>query len=69
MQLHILQNHDRNTKFKGLESTNFIFKENKHEYIENDCIVTKVLIMALSPCGGIMSNYFVIVMGKYSQNN
>lgn len=25
--------------------------------------------MALSPGGGIMSNYFVVVMGKYSQNN
>lgn len=35
---------------------------------KNDCIVTKVLIMALSPGGG-MSNDFVVVMGKYSQNN
>lgn len=36
-------------------------------YKKNDCIVTKVLIMAMSPGDGIMSDYFV--MGKYSQNN
>lgn len=36
-------------------------------YKKNDCIVTKVLIMAMSPGDGLMSDYFV--MGKYSQNN
>lgn len=46
----------------------FLKKIYIHQYTKkNDCIVTKVLIMAMSPGDGIMSDYFV--MGKYSQNN
>lgn len=70
MSVNTLQIRDRNTKLKGsesMQSTDFIFKENTHEYTEKRMVVTKVLTMPVSPGGGIMSDYFVIL--KSSQNN
>lgn len=71
MLVNTLQIRDRILSWKvlSMQSTDFIFKKYTWIYRKNDCIVTKALIMAISPGGGIMSDYFVVVVIEKSSQN
>lgn len=57
--------------FESTHSTKFITEENIYMNIQKkkDCVITEASITAMSPHGGVMSDYFIVVaMEKYSRN-